>query len=64
MVTIRNLAMQDFDRMWVGFDQLRSRMDGWQLESFDKAYKQKVETGLSPIKEQKIQNTETKKLSL
>ena len=32
MVTIRNLAMQDFDRMWVGFDQLRSRMDGWQLQ--------------------------------
>ena len=34
----------------------RSRMDGWQLESFDKAYKQKVETGLSPIKEQKLQD--------
>tara|TARA_B100000809_G_C15126166_1_gene526312 strand:+ start:1904 stop:2332 length:429 start_codon:yes stop_codon:yes gene_type:complete len=32
MVTIRNLAMQDFDRMWVGFDQLRNRMDGWQLQ--------------------------------
>ena len=39
-------------------EKQRSRMDGWQLESFDKAYKQKVETGLSPIKEQKIQNEE------
>ena len=36
----------------------RSRMDGWQLESFDKAYKQKIETGLSPIKEQKLQDEE------
>ena len=33
----------------------RSRMDGWQLEVFDKAYIQKKETGLSPIKEQKLQ---------
>ena len=32
MVTIRNLAMQDFDRMWVGFDHLRSRMDEWNLQ--------------------------------
>ena len=30
-------------------------MDGWQLEAFDKAYIQKKETGLSPIKEQKLQ---------
>ena len=29
-----------------------------QLESFDKAYKQKIETGLSPIKEQKLQDEE------
>ena len=36
----------------------RSRMDGWQLEAFDNAYKQKIETGLSPIKEQKLQNKE------
>ena len=36
----------------------RSRMDGWQLEAFDKAYEQKVETGLSPIKKQKLQNKE------
>ena len=35
-----------------------SRMDGWQLESFQKAYKQKKETGLSPIKKQKLQNEE------
>jgi len=33
-------------------------MSGWQLEVFDKAYKQKVETGLSPIKKQKLQNKE------
>ena len=31
-------------------------MDGWQLETFDRAYKQKKETGLSPIKEQKLQS--------
>ena len=35
-----------------------SRIDGWQLESFQKAYKQKIETGLSPIKKQKLQNEE------
>jgi len=34
----------------------RSRMSGWQLEAFDKAYNQKKETGLSPIKQQKLQN--------
>ena len=34
----------------------RSRMDGWQLKAFDKAYQQKVETGKSPIKEQKLLN--------
>jgi|TARA_X000000368_G_scaffold410045_1_gene392929 predicted Fe-S protein YdhL (DUF1289 family) len=34
----------------------RLRMDGWQLEAFDRAYKQKKETGLSPIKEQKLQS--------
>lgn len=34
----------------------RSRMDGWQLKAFDKAYQQKVETGNSPIKEQKLLN--------
>ena len=34
----------------------RSRMDGWQLEAFDKAYIQKKETGLSPIKEQKLKS--------
>ncbi len=31
-------------------------MSGWQLEAFDKAYNQKKETGLSPIKKQKLQN--------
>ena len=34
----------------------RSRMSGWQLEAFDKADNQKKETGLSPIKQQKLQN--------
>ena len=34
----------------------RSRMDGWQLKAFDKAYQQKVETGKSPIKEQTLLN--------
>ncbi len=37
-------------------EKQRNRMDGWQLKSFDKAYKQKVETGLSPIKKQKLQD--------
>ena len=36
----------------------RSRMDGWQLKAFDKAYQQKVDTGKSPIKEQKLLNEE------
>jgi hypothetical protein len=31
-------------------------MDGWQQKSFDKAYKEKVETGTSPIKKQKLQD--------
>jgi hypothetical protein len=30
-----------------------SRMDVWQLKSFQKAYEQKKETGMSPIKEKK-----------
>ena len=33
-----------------------SRMDGWQLQSFQKAYEQKKETGMSPIKEKKLQS--------
>ena len=28
----------------------RSRMDGWQLKAFDKAYQQKVETRKKPYK--------------
>ena len=28
----------------------RNRMDGWQRKAFDKAYKEKVETGTSPLK--------------
>ena len=36
----------------------RSRMSGWQLEAFNKAYKEKVETGTSPIKKQKLQDKE------
>ena len=34
----------------------RSRMSGWQLKAFDKAYKEIIETGSSPIKKQKLQN--------
>ena len=34
----------------------RSRMSGWQLEAFDKAYKEIIETGSSPIKKQKLKN--------
>tara|TARA_B100000214_G_scaffold317152_1_gene250936 strand:+ start:1048 stop:1305 length:258 start_codon:yes stop_codon:yes gene_type:complete len=34
----------------------RSRMSGWQLEAFDRAYKEIIETGTSPIKKQKLQN--------
>ena len=34
----------------------RSRMHSWQLEAFDKAYKEILETGTSPIKKQKLQN--------
>ena len=29
---------------------IRSRLNGWQLESFDKSYKNKVENGLSLFK--------------
>ena len=31
-------------------------MDGWQRKAFDKAYKEKVETGTSPLKKQKLQD--------
>jgi len=31
-------------------------MSGWQLKAFDKAYKEIIETGSSPIKKQKLQN--------
>ena len=31
-------------------EELRSRLDGWQLEAFNKSYKSKLETGLSLIK--------------
>ena len=34
----------------------RSRMSGWQLKAFDKACKEIIETGSSPIKKQKLQN--------
>jgi len=33
----------------------RLRMSGWQLEAFDKAYKEIIDTGSSPIKKQKLQ---------
>ena len=52
------------DRKWSSFSDeekniveiSRSRMSGWQLEAFDKAYKEIIETGSSPIKKQKLQN--------
>ena len=31
-------------------EKQRSRMDGWQLESFDKAYKQKIENRIKSYK--------------
>ena len=31
-------------------------MHSWQLEAFDKAYKEILETGTSPIKKQKLKN--------
>ena len=34
----------------------RSRMHSWQLEAFDNAYTEILETGTSPIKKQKLQN--------
>ena len=34
----------------------RNRMDRWQRKAFDKAYKEKVETGTSPLKKQKLQD--------
>ena len=34
----------------------RNRMDGWQRKAFDKAYKEKMETGSSPLKKQKLQD--------
>jgi len=48
-------SFSDEDKL-ANIEKQRSRMDGWQLKSFDKAYKQKVETGLSPIKKQKLQD--------
>ena len=40
----------------------RSRMSGWQLEAFDKAYKEILETGSSPIKKQKLQKIKVQQL--
>ena len=34
----------------------RDRMDVSQRKAFDKAYKEKVETGSSPLKKQKLQD--------
>ena len=34
----------------------RNRMDGWQRKAFDKAYNEKVDTGTSPLKKQKLQD--------
>ena len=34
----------------------RNRMDGWQRKACDIAYKEKVETGTSAIKKQKLED--------
>ena len=37
-------------------DELRSRLDGWQLEAFNESYKSKQETGLSLIKKKLLES--------
>ena len=37
----------------------RSRMSGWQLEAFDNAYKEILETGSSPIKSKSYKTNKT-----
>ena len=37
-------------------EELRSRLDGWQLEAFNESYKSKQETGLSLIKKKLLES--------
>ena len=37
-------------------EELRSRLDGWQLEAFNKSYKSKLENGLSLIKKKLLES--------
>ena len=37
-------------------EELRNRLDGWQLEAFNESYKSKKETGLSLIKKKLLES--------
>ena len=37
-------------------EELRSRLEGWQLEAFNESYKSKQETGLSLIKKKLLES--------
>ena len=37
-------------------EELRNRLDGWQLEAFNESYKSKQETGLSLIKKKLLES--------
>ena len=37
-------------------EELRSRLDGWQLEAFNESYKSKQENGLSLIKKKLLEH--------
>ena len=37
-------------------EELRSRLDGWQLEAFNKSYKSKQDDGLSLIKKKLLES--------
>ena len=37
-------------------EELRSRLNGWQLEAFNESYKSKQETGLSLIKKKLLES--------
>ena len=37
-------------------EELRSRLDGWQLEAFNESYKSKLDSGLSLIKKKLLES--------
>ena len=37
-------------------EELRSRLDGWQLEAFNESYKSKQDSGLSLIKKKLLES--------